>query len=69
MYIRQSKYIADTNYVVQIIQTLFYQQQPHKYFDFTIFNKILIIKKLRNFNDVQLWNSLTMIQMYRNMYE
>ena len=48
---------------VKIIQTAFYQQQPHEYFNLIIlFNEILI----RNFSDVQFWNSLRMIQMYRN---
>ena len=28
------------NYIVKIIQTTFYEQQPHKYFNLTIFNDI-----------------------------
>jgi len=32
MYIRSREQTTDTNYIVKIIQTTFYQQQPHKYF-------------------------------------
>ena len=61
------KHNTDANYILKIIQTTFYQQQPHKYFNLIIFNEILIIQKLSNFSDVQLWNSLRVIQMYQNM--
>ena len=65
LHIRPRKHIIDTNYIVKIIHT-FYQQQPHKYFNLIIFNEILIWK-LRNSSEVQLWNSLRMTEMCRNM--
>ena len=48
---RSCKITTDTNYIVKIIQTTFYQQQSHKYFNLIIFNEILIIYKLRNFSN------------------
>jgi len=52
LYIRPRKHITDTNYIVKIKWTKFYQQ-PHKYFNLIIFNEILIIQKLRNFSEAQ----------------
>ena len=67
LYIRSRKHTADTNCILKIIQTKFYQQHLHKYLNLIIFNEILIIPKLHNFSEVQLHNSLRMIQIYRNM--
>jgi hypothetical protein len=58
--------LLDINYIVKIIQTTFYKQ-PHKNFNFIIFNEMLIKQKLSNFCDVQPWNSLRMTQIYRSM--
>jgi hypothetical protein len=66
MYIWPHRHTTDKNYIVKILKTTFYEQ-PHKYFDLVIFNKILIIQKLHNFSNVQLWSALRMIQMYRGM--
>ena len=33
----------DTNYIVKLMQTTFYQQHLHYYFNLIIFNEILII--------------------------
>ena len=43
MYLRPRKHTADTNYIVQITQTIFFQQQSHKYFNLIIVTEILVI--------------------------
>jgi len=45
LHIQPHKHTTGKNYIVKIIQTTFYQQQPHKYFNLIIFNEILIIYK------------------------
>ena len=67
MYMRPHKHTSDTNYIVKIIQTTLYQQS-HNYFNLIIFNEILLIYKPRNINEVQLRNSLRLIQIYQNIY-
>jgi hypothetical protein len=68
MYIRPREHTADTSNNVKIIQTTFYHHhQQHKYFNLTIFNYILIIEKLRNFNDILLWNSQRMTNVSKHV--
>jgi len=43
MYIWRCKHTTDINYIVKIIETIFYQQQPHKYFNLIIVTEILVI--------------------------
>ena len=43
MYLCPHKHITDTHFIVKIMWTTFYQQQPHKYFNLIIFNEISII--------------------------
>ena len=48
LYKQPHKYMSDTNYILKIIQTTFYQQKPHKYFNLIIFSENLIVQEVGN---------------------
>jgi len=39
LYIQPHKHTTDINYIVKIIYSTLYQQQPQKYFNWVIFNE------------------------------
>ena len=41
IYYLNNKHTTDTHYIVKTIQTTFYQQEPHTYFNLIKFNEIL----------------------------